>query len=135
MSRGAPLPLTVSRLPRVAERAALGAGILLLALHCLTAGTPAASERPPIAPEQVWLRLDPDAATRDELMLLPRIGPTIADYIIEYRESVRPRRAFHRAEDLANVHRIGPLTVAQLRPFLCFPPARTDDTNAEVAWP
>jgi DNA uptake protein ComE-like DNA-binding protein len=121
--------------PGVAFRAALGVSAVLLAMHSLTARTPAVGERSSLSPEKVRLRLDPNVATREELMLLPRIGPTIADYVIEYRASLPPGRAFQRLEDLENVHRIGPVTVAQLRPFLVFPTARTPATGAEVKLP
>ncbi len=133
MSPTPPL-LTATTGRRAARRAALGAGVVLLALHGLTAGTAATSEGTELTPQQVRLRLDPNVATREELMLLPRIGPTIADYILEYRALLPPGRAFRRAEDLQNVRRIGPLTVAQLRPFLVFPPAHID-AAAEVNLP
>jgi len=135
VSPAAPGPSAVIPVPRTTPRAGLGVGVVLLALHSLTAGIPATIKRPAVTPEQVRLRLDPNVASREELMLLPRIGPAIADSIIEYRESMPPRRAFRRPEDLENVHSIGPLTVAQLRPFLCFPSARADDANAEVVLP
>lgn len=128
-------PWTVAATPQVAGRAALGAGVMLLVLHSLAARIPRSIEPPSVIPEQVRLRLDPNVATREELMLLPRIGPKLADYIIEYRESVAPECAFDCAEDLVNVHRIGPLTVARLRPLLWFPPVRSDDVNAEAHSP
>jgi competence protein ComEA len=77
------------------------------------------------APARPELRIDPNVASRSELMLLPRIGPALADYIIEYRESRAPEIAFRRAEELDNVYRIGPATVEKLRPHLRFnSPAR-----------
>jgi competence protein ComEA len=79
--------------------------------------------------------LDPNVATKDELMLLPRIGPVLADAIINYREANGPGPAFLCAEDLDNVHRIGPVTVEQLRPLLCFPLARESGGYSEVRAP
>jgi len=119
----------------VAQRAALGVSAVLLAVLGLATGTLDATQRSPVRAEQLQLRLDPDAASRQELMLLPRIGPVIADHIIEYREALRPGRAFRIAEDLENVRRIGPLTVARLRPLLRFPPERADAGGIEVASP
>jgi DNA uptake protein ComE-like DNA-binding protein len=135
VTRTALRPLKLTTVPRVSYRAALGVGVVLLALHALTAGTPAKIQQPSVGPEQVRLRLDPNVATREELMLLPRVGPAIADYIIEYRESLAAGSAFRRAEDLESVHRVGPLMVAELRPFLRFPPGRSDDTEAEASLP
>lgn len=53
-------------------------------------------------------------------MLLPRIGPALADAIVKYRESARPGIAFRAVEDLDHVPRIGPVTVEHLRPLLVF---------------
>jgi competence protein ComEA len=86
-------------------------------------------------PDQARLRVDPNVAARDELMLLPRIGPVLADAIIEYRESATPRVAFCSAEDLDHVPRIGPLTVEQLRPLLVFGPERVEAATMEAGAP
>lgn len=134
MSRTTPRPTTPPATPRVAQRAAVGVSVVLLALYSLTPGPGEAAGRPPAMPEQVGLRLDPGVATREELMLLPRVGPVIADYIVAYREGLSPARAFRCADDLENVHRIGPVTVEQLRPYLRFP--RTQGAGrAEAALP
>jgi hypothetical protein len=121
--------------PRAAHRATLGVALVLLGLHGLAAGTRARTGSPAIMREQAWLRLDPNVASREELMLLPGVGPTLADYIIEYREALRPRRAFQCAADLDHVKRIGPVTVAGLRPLLRFPPLSSADIDAEASQP
>ena len=69
---------------------------------------------------QLSLRVDPNLATRDELMLLPRIGPALADAIIEYRTQSPVQPAFKRPQDLDGVRGIGPSTIARLTPFLHF---------------
>ena len=119
----------------VSFRAVLGVSVTLLMLHGLAATGTLTVEHSAVASERARLRIDPNVATREELMLLPRIGPVIADYIIEYRDSVRPATAFHGAEDLARVHRIGPRTVEGLWPLLRFPPPDGAETGVEDVAP
>jgi DNA uptake protein ComE-like DNA-binding protein len=94
---------------------------LLLAVHSCSMLQIAGSGRPPTEQHgAARLRIDPNAATADELMLLPGIGPALSSYIVEFRESSTRQPAFLAADDLDGVHRIGPLTVEKLRPFLTF---------------
>jgi competence ComEA-like helix-hairpin-helix protein len=74
------------------------------------------------------LRIDPNAATEAELMLLPAIGPVLAGNIIESRENDGP---FLAAEDLDRVHRIGPKTIDKIRPFIALPPAEPEATTPD----
>lgn len=105
---------------RAVRRAAAGAGLVLAITQFFLGPWPGiASDEAATAPRPV-LRIDPNVASRSDLMLLPRIGPALADYIIEYRESRAPEQAFKRAEDLDQVRRIGPVTVENLRPHLRF---------------
>lgn len=57
------------------------------------------------------LLLDPNTATRDELMRLPGVGEVLADRIIE-------RRPFRRLTDLLEVDGIGPSAYRRLKPLL-----------------
>ncbi|MGE0482240.1 MAG: ComEA family DNA-binding protein [Phycisphaerae bacterium] len=66
------------------------------------------------------LTIDPNTASAAELMLLPRIGPKLAANIVTFREAAAHRPAFRCVEDLDAVERIGPATVALLRPHLRF---------------
>ena len=52
-----------------------------------------------------------NTAGRDELMLLPGIGETFADRIVQYRER---NGSFRRAEDLMNIDGIGPKTLESI---------------------
>ncbi len=102
---------------RVRRRAAAAGALLMGAILLGSIPRPSAMEGagPPI---DVRLRIDPNVATREELMLLPRIGPVLADAIIDYRTHCGRVPAFRRAEDLDEVYRIGPRTVELLRPHL-----------------
>lgn len=58
-------------------------------------------------------RVDVNRAGRAELMLLPGIGPGLADRILQHREVHGP---FDGLADLAQVPGIGPMTLEKLRP-------------------
>lgn len=106
---------------RAASRAGAGAAILLL-LICLVSTDELRGGRreQALSPRAARLLLDPNTATRDELMLLPRIGPALSKRIVSYRESTMTTPAFSSADDLDRVRGIGPITVEKLRPHLCF---------------
>jgi competence protein ComEA len=59
-------------------------------------------------------KINPNTASRDQLMMLPGVGEVTANRIIE-------ARPFAKAEDLLNVEGIGPKTLQRLLPFLAFP--------------
>jgi competence protein ComEA len=56
-----------------------------------------------------------NTADSDELQTLPRIGPKIAQRIIEFREQHGP---FEKLDDLMNVSGIGEKTFARLNPLI-----------------
>jgi comEA protein len=56
-----------------------------------------------------------NSATYDELQKLPRIGPALAQRIIEYRTN---NGQFRAVEELINVKGIGKKTLENLKPFL-----------------
>jgi competence ComEA-like helix-hairpin-helix protein len=64
-------------------------------------------------------RIDLNAATAGELMLLPGIGPTTAQRIVEYRQK---HGMFEYVDDLNGVERIGAVTVERLRPYVTVTP-------------
>lgn len=57
--------------------------------------------------------IDVNSASAAELELLPRIGPTLAERIVEHRESNGP---FETLDDLDDVFGIGPHTVLAVSP-------------------
>jgi competence protein ComEA len=59
------------------------------------------------------IRVDINRADRGELMMLPGIGPSLADRILDYRGTHGP---FDGLNDLRKVSGIGPATLEKLRP-------------------
>ncbi len=114
-------------------RAALAAATLLTTVHLASwlpsLTSPAAD---PVSPCTAQLLLDPNTATADELALLPRIGPKLAQAIVEFRQAAADQPAFRDADDLDRVSRIGPATVARLRPHLRFSAARHAASRQET---
>lgn len=65
------------------------------------------------------IKLEINQATAEELQALPRIGPKLAQRVVELR---RRRGAFRSVEALQQVKGIGPRTVERLRPFVSVGP-------------
>lgn len=81
---------------------------------------PAKRSSPPARP------LDPNTSPVDSLILLPGIGPALAERIVAARaEGVH----FARARDLQAVRGIGPRLVERLTPYLYF--SQTDSSNGD----
>ncbi len=101
-------------------RAALAVGAAFLITHAIGVAV-APRETTPACAICIEYKVDPNIAPREDLMLLPGIGPGLADRIVEFRGSAETQPAFLRAEDLDAVDRIGPAAVERLRPHLVFP--------------
>ncbi len=63
-----------------------------------------------------------NTATVDQLQLLPRIGPAVAQRIVEHREK---NGAFKSLEDLMLVRGIGESTFEQIKPYVALSGATT----------
>lgn len=97
-----------------------GTAAVIVVVHLIAATLGAGHRFTPAPPaDSRTLRLDPNIAPRADLMLLPGIGPALADGILEYRNSLPPP-AFRSPQDLGRVRRIGPATVEKLAPHLRF---------------
>lgn len=70
--------------------------------------------------------LDLNTADRDALMTLPRIGPAMADRILEYRDRFGP---FLSVDDLLIIRGIGPATLEGLRPMVKVAPLSPDTAS------
>ncbi len=82
----------------------LAAGLLALALMLSSAPTFAAEGK-----------VNVNEAGAEQLVLLPRVGPAIAERIIEFRKENGP---FKQAEDLLLVRGIGEKTLDLLEPYV-----------------
>ena len=60
------------------------------------------------------IKINPNTAARDQLMLLPGVGEVTANRIIE-------ARPFKKPKDLLQVEGIGPKTLQRLTPYLQLP--------------
>lgn len=54
-------------------------------------------------------------ATREELISLPQVGPSLADRILQYRQQ---SGGFRSVDELDNVKGIGPKTLEKIRPYV-----------------
>lgn len=113
----------------VSSRALLAVGGAFLLAHAAgLALSPRADA--PVCDLCVEYRVDPNIGSRDDLMLLPGIGPALADRIVEQRAATASQPAFRCLEDLGAVDRIGPALIERLRPHLIFP-APSDVQSSE----
>jgi len=70
-------------------------------------------------------RLNPNAATWEQIALLPNLGEKKAKAIVAYRDQYLADHpgdlAFRTPDDLTKIKGIGDATVANLSPYLAFP--------------
>jgi competence protein ComEA len=116
--------------PRAAQLAAallLGGALALLGVHAW--GYVGWVSRPTeLRPSRVTA-LDLNSAGRAELIQLPGVGPSLAGRIEDYR---REHGRFRSAEELRQVHGVGPATLARLRPFVYVEGAEDDEPDVET---
>ena len=69
----------------------------------------------PAAPSKVVVKVDVNTAGQAELETLPRVGPALAQRILEYRKQVGTIKS---VDELVNVKGIGEKLLDSLRPYL-----------------
>ena len=89
------------------------AGVLLLLLAALPGL--AAEAKPAAAKADGGRKVNINSADSTQLALLPRVGPSVAGRIVEYRKQNGP---FKKAEDLMLVQGIGEKTYQLLKPYI-----------------
>jgi competence protein ComEA len=82
---------------------------LVIALLCVP--TPGKAQAKP----EVTKRVNINSADSSQLSMLPRVGPSVADRIVEYRKDNGP---FKKPEDLMLVQGIGEKTFQLIKPYL-----------------
>lgn len=78
-------------------------------------GTESGTELPAVIGDQDTLLVNINTASKEQLMILPKIGPVTAERIIRYREDFGN---FTDLDELKNVKGIGPKTFEQLRALI-----------------
>lgn len=73
------------------------------------------SALPGLAAEAPGKKVNINSADASQLALLPRVGPSVAQRILEYRKQNGP---FKKAEDLMLVQGIGEKTFQLLKPYV-----------------
>jgi len=89
----------------------------------------AADRARPLAPGE---RIDPNAATEEELDRLPRVGPGQARKIVAWRQAHGP---FRTLAELDSVPGVGAALLAAVAPYLTLAPAPAAPSRAETATP
>ena len=103
-------------------------GVLFVVACVLTQAAFAATKKPPVHPINI------NAATSEELQLVPGIGPSTADKILQMRKSYGP---FKSVDDLLAIRGIGPKRLGKMRKYLVAgrsqQPARPASASAKPA--
>jgi comEA protein len=88
---------------------------LVIALLLVAAPGFAAEGKPEPAKSESGKRININTADSGQLALLPRVGPSVAQRIVDYRKQ---NGAFKKAEDLMLVQGIGEKTFQLLKPYV-----------------
>ena len=70
-----------------------------------------------LRPQTTGITIDVNTADAQTLALLPGVGPTVGQHMVEHREAHGP---FRDAQDLEAVRMIGPVTRQAMEPYIRF---------------
>lgn len=70
-------------------------------------------------PQATGFRIDVNTATPAELDLLPKVGPSLSQAVVDHRAN---EGTFDQIDGLESVHGIGPKTVFRIGPFVVVGP-------------
>ena len=84
-------------------------------IYCGTYSAGKSSQSTTTSPAVKTDKININTASYEELQKLPRVGPKLAQSIIDYRNENGKFRAY---EDLLNVPRIGEKTLETLKPYI-----------------
>ena len=73
------------------------------------------AQRTPKAAKTIEGKINLNSASAEELDALPRIGPKVAQRMVEYRTA---HNGFKTVDELRNVKGIGPKVLEAIRPYL-----------------
>lgn len=91
---------------------------LAIALLCIPAAVQAQGQAPAkqeAAPKEAAKRVNINSADSSQLSMLPRVGPSVADRIVDFRKDNGP---FKKPEDLMLVQGIGEKTFQLIKPYV-----------------
>jgi comEA protein len=111
--------------PALTNPPAVEASASALAAQVADSVERAERRRAPLAPGE---RIDPNTASADELDRLPKVGPALAQRIVEWRGS---HGAFRTMADLDSVPGVGPALLRDAGPYLALAPAPAEKGNRE----
>jgi len=91
---------------------------LAIALLCIPAAVQAQAQAPArqeAAPKEATKKVNINNADSSQLSMLPRVGPSVADRIVDFRKDNGP---FKKPEDLMLVQGIGEKTFQLIKPYV-----------------
>jgi len=120
-------------LPTVLLRMGVLCGIVASSLYLGQQSDYDAARVPVDCSQPIAAKIDVNNDPWWKIAALPNIGLTKSKRIVSFRERSGKAQPFSCADDLLQIHGIGPKTVAQLGPLLFFAPAEPPTQTTQLA--